>query len=404
MLAGSQASPAEPSHSRTDDRGAIFALLIGNFAIAMGTWLPAATMNSLVIAFDEPPEVTGRLISYAAVVVCVGAPLLAVLTNRWGRKFLLVGALMLYVVGHAAFAFASNFEVALVIRVVTIMSAAVFTPQAAAIVPQLVPPDRQNQTMSMLYAGWAIATAFGMPVMSFAADQLSWQAVALLLAFISLVAAIFAYRTLPAGLMINPIVPGDWLAILRNPLVLLLLTTTLVLSAGQFVLFPYITTELKRVTQMPADQIALVLLLFGVAGIVGNFMMSRWLKRIAPGVAAVANGGIIAAGLLLWGSFLAGPATAAVAVAIWGFGFTTGVPMQQARLANAAPLLASAAISLNTSAVYLGQFFGTWSGGRLLAADLPNLLAWTAGGIVILGCAISSVAVGLEAKTVPARI
>ena len=374
---------------------AIPALVISNLAIGLGIWLPAASMNSLVLYFDEPPETLGLLISVAAIVVCLGAPVFAALTNRWDRRMLLSGSLALYALGHAAFALADSFEAALVIRMVMISSAAIFTPQAAAIVSQIAPAERQGQTIALVYSGWAMATAFGLPTMSFAASLLGWKAVALSLAALSLIATLSVWVAIPQGLRANSIAVRDWLAICRHPLLALVLSATLITCTGQFVLFPYATVELDRITDMTAGQIALVLFLFGVAGVFGNRGVVWLLNHTTPVGASITSGVIAAFGLLLWGSILTGPVTAAIVASIWGLGFTSAVPMQQARLAQAAPLLSSAAIALNTSAIYLGQAIGAWTGGSILAAGAPALLAFVGCAIVLLGCAISLFAIHL---------
>ena len=57
-------------------------------------------------------------------------------------------------------------------------------------------------------------------------------------------------------------------------------------------------------------------------------------------------------------------------VAIWGLGFASTNSMQQVRLVTAAPTLASASVSLNTSVLYIGQAIGSAIGGVLYAHDL----------------------------------
>jgi predicted MFS family arabinose efflux permease len=60
----------------------------------------------------------------------------------------------------------------------------------------------------------------------------------------------------------------------------------------------------------------------------------------------------------------------ACSVAIWGLGFASTNSMQQVRLVGAAPALASASVSLNTSVLYVGQAIGSATGGLLYAHDL----------------------------------
>jgi predicted MFS family arabinose efflux permease len=59
-----------------------------------------------------------------------------------------------------------------------------------------------------------------------------------------------------------------------------------------------------------------------------------------------------------------------IASAVWGLGFAAINSMQQARLIAAAPLLAAGSVSLNTSAIYVGQAVGSCIGGPLMEAKL----------------------------------
>jgi len=60
----------------------------------------------------------------------------------------------------------------------------------------------------------------------------------------------------------------------------------------------------------------------------------------------------------------------ACSVAVWGLGFASTNSMQQVRLVSAAPALASASVSLNTSVLYIGQAVGSAIGGVLYSRDL----------------------------------
>ena len=74
----------------------------------------------------------------------------------------------------------------------------------------------------------------------------------------------------------------------------------------------------------------------------------------------------------------------AVSVAIWGLGFASTNSMQQVRLVGAAPSLASASVSLNTSALYIGQATGSAIGGILYARELFYAAGYVAPAFVAL--------------------
>jgi len=74
----------------------------------------------------------------------------------------------------------------------------------------------------------------------------------------------------------------------------------------------------------------------------------------------------------------------AVSVAIWGLGFASTNSMQQVRLVSAAPSLASASVSLNTSVLYVGQAVGSAIGGFLYAQDLLYAAGYVAAAFIVL--------------------
>jgi predicted MFS family arabinose efflux permease len=73
-----------------------------------------------------------------------------------------------------------------------------------------------------------------------------------------------------------------------------------------------------------------------------------------------------------------------VGVMIWGLGFASTNSMQQVRLVGAAPSLATASVSLNTSVLYIGQALGSAIGGMLYARDLLYAPGYAAMGFVTL--------------------
>jgi DHA1 family inner membrane transport protein len=81
---------------------------------------------------------------------------------------------------------------------------------------------------------------------------------------------------------------------------------------------------------------------------------------------------------VLWlGVFALGPSLVSTVLAftaavLWGVGNFSANSMQQVRLVNLAPDLASVSVALNTSAIYLGQFIGAGVGGLVLTAELTQ--------------------------------
>lgn len=364
-------------------------MMLGNFAIGLGTMAPSAMMNTLVRDFQLPPQTIGHLISYGAILLCIGAPGFAMLTNRMDRRVLLVGSLLLFVIGHVASLFVTSFDAMMAVRLLMISSAAVFTPQAAVVIGLISPDTTRGRDMALVFLGWSLATALGMPVMAALADTLGWRPVMAVIAVISLIAALGLWFSLPGGLRVAAMNKQDWLGLPRHPAIMALILVTVLTSAGQFTLHPYLAAEIKRITLAPETQIALLLALFGLSGLAANRISAHYVGRFgAPRINQISIA-MIMAGLFGWAMFADGQASAALCILIWGCGFASSNPMQQVRLGAAAPALASASIALNTSAIYLGQWIGTSSGGLLLAGEHYKMLGVTGGCIVALALAVS---------------
>ncbi len=367
-------------------------LMVGNIAIGSGVLAPAGMMNSLMAGFSMTAPEIGRLIVWGAVVLCFGAPTLAFLTNRIDRRLLLCVCLAVYVLGHAASAHATDFEGLMVARLAMISAAAVFTPQAASAVGLFIPAEQRAPAVTFVFLGWSLAAAFGMPAMTLIADLAGWRWAYGLLALLSAAALIGVWTTLPKGLFADRLSLGSWGRVFTNPAILTVLAVTAVQLLGQFALYPYLAAELARRTGAEAGAIALILSLYGVAGLTGAAIATRLVGRIG-----VQNGVMIClvsilTGVVLWALLGGTVPGAAFAVFVWGLGFAAGTSLQQARLIAISPALSSASVALNTSVLYAGQAGGSAIGGVLIAAQQQVWLAVFAGGLIVLAMVISQVA------------
>ena len=91
---------------------------------------------------SAPPAL---LITFGAIVLCVGSPLTAWLTSRIERRTLLTATLAVLALTNAASAFAPDYASLLVIRLVMLAVGALYTPQAAGTGALIVPAEKARQ-------------------------------------------------------------------------------------------------------------------------------------------------------------------------------------------------------------------------------------------------------------------
>ncbi|MGE0674844.1 MAG: MFS transporter, partial [Methylibium sp.] len=166
------ASPPPPADAL---RGARWALLFGNFVIGCGVMVIAGSLNDLTRSLQVSVALGGQLIAIAAVMMCLGAPLLAAAVGRVDRRRLLAFTLAWYAVGHAVSALMPSYAALAPVRALCMLGAAVFTPQAAAAIGWLAPPAQRGRAITCVFLGWSVASVFGMPLLCYIGEALGWR-------------------------------------------------------------------------------------------------------------------------------------------------------------------------------------------------------------------------------------
>lgn len=380
---------AQPAAAPANMRAALTFLFIGNVMIGSGVLAPAAMINAMTADLGVSTVAIGALISWGAVILCIGAPAFGFFTNRIDRRTLLSASLILYTAGHAVSVFAPDYTTLLVTRLLMISGAAIFTPQAASAVALLVPENRRAAAVATVFMGWAVAGAVVIPFMSIFAETIDWRMIYGALAIGSGLAAAGVIATLPGNLFPARMSLKSWGEVITRPAILVLLGATCFQVMGQFTLFPYLAAELRRAAAADPSAIALTLGLYGGAGLIGSIAAARTVSSIGAPRAHLICLVSMAAGLIAWSVFSGSLIPAIASVFIWGLGFGAAVSMQQARLITVAPALASASVALNTSVLYLGQAGGTAIGGELITRELPQLMGPTGATFMLAAIAAS---------------
>lgn len=165
----------ERALSRESIRAARWSLLFGNFVIGCGVMVMGGTLNDLTHDLNISVTTGGQLLAIAALMMGVGAPLLAWLVGHIDRRTLLAWTMVWYAVGHLLCALAPGYEWLWPARALTVLSAAVFTPQAAATAGFMSTPAKRGQAITFVFMGWSIASVAGMPLTAWIGKRMGWR-------------------------------------------------------------------------------------------------------------------------------------------------------------------------------------------------------------------------------------
>jgi predicted MFS family arabinose efflux permease len=369
----------------------LWPLLVGNFVVGTGVMVVPGTLNEISDSLQVPVATAGQLISAGGVMMCLAAPLLAAVVAGWDRRRLLALSMLWYGLLHLACALAADFAWLMPLRVLALISPAIFTPQAAACVGLLVPDAQRGRAVTFIFVGWSVASVLGMPLAAYVGGTLGWRAAFVMVAVLSIASAAWVWRSMPDGVKPPALSLAAWRETLRSRALMLCVAVTVLYSAGQFVLFSYFAPYYKHKLAITPGELSLLFMWFGAFGFLGNLLMSRNIDRLGADRAVMIGIALIAVSLLVW-PFGTSLLLAALISIPWALGCFSANSAQQARLMGIAPALAAGSIALNSSAMYAGQALGAGAGGWMILRSGFESLHWAGFAALVLALAVSALA------------
>ncbi|RJF58183.1 MFS transporter [Serratia inhibens] len=353
----------------TDYKGHFLTLCLmatGTFAIGTDAFIVAGVLTEISDTFTVGPAQTGQLISVFALAYMLFAPLTAWLFGNLNRKHILQIALILFIAGNLACAFADSFLQISAGRVLAALGAAAYTPQAAAAAVGLVSEKRRGLAISIVYGGMTLAIALGIPFGTFLAKLIGWREIFLLIALlgaVSLLGLSLALRAIAA--------PGkhtlkERLAPLRQKAVLTTLLITFFAVCSEHIVYSYVSVLLKN-TQLGAEAILpIALLVFGVGAVIGNFVSGVLTDTLGSKLVLLFSVTIQTVSLFLLTFYITAPWWVLAIFLVWGItGWMYLVPIQH-HLLSLSKRFGALTVSLNSSVLYAGIAAGGMFGGLTL--------------------------------------
>ncbi len=281
-----------------------------------------------------------------------------------------------------------NYAALLPVRALSVLGAAVFTPQAAAAIAFMAPPEQRGRAITFIFLGWSVASVLGMPMAAWIGATLGWRSAFAVVALLSLVGAVWVARAMPSGVKPAALSLAAWRTVFGHPVLMAMVAVTALVSAGQFALLSYFAPYAVTILQASPGEMSGLFAWFGALGLMGTITLARHVDRIGAGRAATLAMAMSASTLALW-PLADSVTTGALLLIPWGLACFASNSAQQARLNDAAPPLAAALLALNSSAIYAGQAIGASTGGWMIAHAGYRSLSWFALLFVALAIATS---------------
>lgn len=368
------------SRSSTWLHPGILTLAITAFAIGVAEFIIVGILPSISTAFSISLASAGSLVGLYALALAIGTPFIVIGLGRFPKKTVLMMLIGVFLLGNLVSAVAPNYPILLVGRIITALAHGSFFAIGATVAASLAREGQASKAIAVMFAGLTLAMVIGVPLGSYLGNALGWRlpfyAVALLALLALLATALWLPRQ-PADKTGNAL---GQLAALRSPAIWAMMSVTILGFGASFSAFTFITPILTDITGFSTSSASVLLLVFGVATMIGNLLGGRLSDSLGWERTLRLLFGALALTLVALALSLQYKALMVVTLFVWGivaFGMTpafqTGM-LSTARLHT--PKAVDFASGLNISAFNLGITLGERAGSVLVENGQLALTPW----------------------------
>lgn len=375
-------------------------MALGAFGIITTEFGVIGIMPAIAKAFNISIDTAGWLLSGFALTIALTGPFTTLLTAKVNRKTMMCLVLGIFVVSNLLSAVAPNFTVLMIARILPAFLHPVFWAVATVAASKQVEPKDAPKAVSVVLGGLSIATVLGVPITTYVAELFNWKASFLLSGVINLIAFAALALFVPSMPVKEHTSSKEQLQVLKHGQLWVNLVATMIMIAGMFSSYGYLAEYLGKVTHMNGAAISLMLLIFGGAGIAGN-----WLTGIALSKNVLVTTRLFMLSLVIihlmaysFGGFFI---PMAVIISVWGFIHTGGFLIGQTRSTSEAPEAPELAASLMVSFGNAGVTLGTLLGGLVITHFSVHEVMWMSMALLMASFALSFVKLKRK-KNVPA--
>jgi predicted MFS family arabinose efflux permease len=343
----------------------VISLSVGVFALVTAEFLPASLLSRIAGDLGVTEGVAGQSVSVTAIIAAVAGLTIPVVFSRVDRRHLMIVLSVVAVLSNVLVALAPNYPVLLLARVLLGLTIGGFWSLAISMTARLVPASKLGLGLTIVNVGVSLATVAAVPLGTLLGELWGWRAVFYLAAGVGVIAIALQFIALPSIRSTSSNGFRPLFQTLRSRLILLCLGAMALMGAGHFAGFTYIRPAATDIGGLSPDQLALLLLAYGVGIVAGNLVagpLADRSLRVAVFVFPLVLGAAMIAFALLEGN----AALIFVAVTLWGAGFGALPTVIGTWLARAEPDRLESVGGLQTAVFQVAIALGAFVGGMLV--------------------------------------
>lgn len=336
----------------------VFILTVGVFGIINTEMGVVGILPLIAEKFQVSVPQAGWTVGAFALVVALSAPVLPLLFSGIDRKKVMLLTLGLFTLSNVVSMFTSNFTVLLVSRVLPAFLHPVYVSMAFTVAAASVSKEKAPKAVSRVFIGVSAGMVLGVPVTSFIASEVSFSMAMLFFTTVNALVLVATLLFIPSMPVKERLSYGTQLRVLGKRITWHSILAVTLINGAMFGFFSYMSDYLKTVTEVSYTVISVLLLIYGLANILGNVLAGKLLSTQATRSIIVVPLALLAFYfcLFLWGEWVA-----VASVVLFVLGVLAGMSSNnmQYLITEAAPEAPDFANGLFLLSANLGTTVGT---------------------------------------------
>lgn len=333
----------------------------------------------------------GYLLSAFALVIALTGPFMTLLASGFDRKKVMLAAIFIFLITGIVSSFTPPFWLLMVVRILPAFLQPVYIATALAVAVSKADKKSENEFMSIVFSGVAIAMVTTVPFATWLAGVWSWEYSFMVQTLVSFIAILGIYFTLPSMPVKEKKSYGSQLKILTQPTFIVSTAMNFFMITAWFSTYSYFAEYLNKAKGMDTTMVSYMLFLFGIIGVFANWIAGKMLNKSVAKTTVFFLSGTILIPILLYISD-GNTIGTMIVIGIWGFLYSPSFLNASTYMISSVPDSLEFGNSLATSFGNLGVTMGTTIGGWIIVTKGVSYNPW----IGIIFGALAFLMIGLR--------
>ncbi|WP_207536276.1 MFS transporter [Desertivirga arenae] len=340
----------------------------------------------------------GYLLSAFALVIALTGPFMTLLASGFDRRKVMLTAIFIFLITGIVSSFSPPFWLLMFVRILPAFLQPVYIATALSVAISQGNKQNENELMSIVFSGVAIAMVTTIPFATYIGSLFSWEYSFMVQVIISVVALLAIYTVLPSMPVKGKKSYESQLKILTKPTFIVSTAMNFFMISAWFSTYSYFADYLNKAKNMDSTMVSYMLFVFGIIGVLANWTAGKLLNKNVTYTTAFFLSGTVIVPILLHFSGANTIATIIV-IALWGFLYSPSFLNASTYMISSAPEAMEFANSLATSFGNLGVTVGTTVGGWIIISKGVQFTPWITVIFGVLAFAMIVLRQNMEKRT-----